>query len=172
MRVSHLKRSALLLATALAALSPAGSPRIDAQPWFYAPPPMPPATNPMAQRAALQNVQGQVNWFQNSLRNASGYQTYAYGNVWQQFQALRASYSSFTSSLTSDQVSRGGNDLAQLSAGLDIIQEAFGNYQQEVASGESSTSAFNEMCTVLYQASSVWAQELTKVSNRLRIGWR
>jgi len=143
-----------------------------AQPWFYAPPPMPPATNQMAQRSALQNVQSQVNWFQNSLRNASSYQAGSYGNVWQQFQNLRASYNSFRASLTSQQLSRGANDLAQLDAGLDILQEAFSNYQQEVADGQSSTQAFNDMCQVLAQASNVWAQELTQVSNRLRVGWR
>ncbi len=144
---------------------------LRAQPWFYAPPPMAPSTNPMAQRAGLQAVQSQMNWFQNSLRNASGYQGDSYGNVFQQFQALRGSYNAFQASLTSQQQSSGANDLAQLSSGLDILQEAFSNYQQEVADGESSPSAFNNMCSVLYQASNVWLQELNQVCNRLRVGW-
>ena len=91
MKSSQLKRPVLVLAFVVAALAPCGSPPVEAQPWFYAPPPLPPPTNPMAQRAALQNVQSQVNWFQNSLRNATGYQADSYGNVFQQFQALRAS---------------------------------------------------------------------------------
>ncbi len=139
--------------------------------FYYPPPPIPPPNNAMAQRSALQNVQSQVGWFQNSLRNASAYQPGSYGNIYQQFQNLRGSYNGFRASLSSQQLSRGANDLAQLDAGLNIIQGAFSNYQQEVANGQSSASAMNDMCQVLYQASGVWLQELNRVSNRLRVGW-
>lgn len=143
-----------------------------AQPWFYyPPPPIPPPTNAMAQRSAMQNVQSQIGWFQNSLRTASGYQPGSYGNIWQQFQNLRGSFFGFRNSLSSNQQSRAANDLAQLQAGLDILQEAFSNYQQEVANGQSSSYALNDMCQVLYQASGVWSQEFNRVCNRVRVGW-
>ena len=144
-----------------------------AQPWPFTPPPVMSApNNSMAQQNALRSVQSQVNWFQNSIRTASGYQTGAYGNVWQQFQILRGAYGAFTGTLTPQQLDRGANELAELNAGLDILQEAFTDYQQAVADGQSSASAFNNMCQVLYQASGVWLQELNSVSNRLHVGWR
>jgi len=168
-------RVVLLPATvaALVCVAVLGSGMLRAQPWPYAPPPpMAAPSNPMAQRSALQSVQSQVSWFQNSTRAASSYQTGAYGTVWQQFQILRGAYNAFTGTLTSQQLSQGGNELAELQGGLDVLQEAFTNYQQEVADGESSASALNDMCQVLYQASGVWLQELNSVSNRLRVGWQ
>ncbi len=173
MKSWNLKTPGLLLVTVAGAAIVASCPILSrAQPWFYPPPPLPQPSNPMAQRGAMQNVQSQMGWFQNSLRTASSYQAGSYGNVYQQFQSLRASYTSFRGSLNSNQISRGGNDLAQLDAGLDILQEAFSNYQQEVANGESSGQAFNDMCQVLSQASAVWLQEFNQVCNRLRVGWR
>ena len=142
-------------------------------PWGYGPPPggLTPNT-PMAQRSALQTVLAQVRWFQNSTQTASNYGDGGSGLVWQQFQVLRGAYSAFKSTLFPQQLSSGANELAELDAGLDILQEAFTNYQQEVADGQSSTSAFNSMCQVLYQASGVWLQELNSGSARLRVGWQ
>jgi hypothetical protein len=142
-------------------------------PWGYYPPPAgPPSNTPMAQRSALQAVQSQVTWFQNSTRTASNYGDGGYGMVWQQFQALQGAYGAFKGTLTQSQLSSGANELAELDAGLAILQEAFTNYQQEVANGQSSASAFNNMSQVLYQASGVWLQEFNSDSNRLRVGWR
>lgn len=142
-------------------------------PWGYGPPPFsPPANTPMAQRSAMQGVQSQVNWFQNITRTASNYGGEGYGMIWQQFQVLRGAYSAFKSSLSPQQLSAGANEFAELDAGLDILQEAFTNYQQEVADGQSSASAFNNMCQVLYQASGVWLQEFNSGCNRLRVGWQ
>jgi hypothetical protein len=146
---------------------------LRAQPWPYAPPPVMPApNNSMAQQNALRTVQSQVNWFQNSTRTASSYQTGAYGYVWQQFQTLCGAYNAFKSSLTPQQLDRGANELAELDAGLGILQEAFSNYQQDLADGQSTGTALNNMCQVLYQASGVWLQEFNSVSNRLHVGWR
>lgn len=142
-------------------------------PWGFGPPPvMPTPDTPMAQRSAMQAVQMQVNWFQNSTRTASNYGDGGYGMVWQQFQTLKGAYSAFTATLNQRQVSSGGNELAELDAGLGILEEAFANYQQDMASGQSSASAFNSMCKVLYQASGVWLQEFNTDCNRLRVGWQ
>jgi len=132
-------------------------------------------STPMAQRNALQAVQSQVNWFRNSTQTASSYGGGGgggYGLVWRQFQMLRGAYGAFKSTLSQQQVASGANELAELDAGLDILQEAFTNYQQEVADGQSSASAFNSMCQVLYQASGVWLQELNSDSARLQVGWQ
>jgi hypothetical protein len=141
-------------------------------PWGYPPPPMPTPTTPMAQRSAQTTVQSQVSWFQNSTQTAPSYGGQGYGLVWQQFQALQGAYNAFKATLSDRQISAGANELAELDAGLGILEEAFTNYQQEVSDGQSSTSAFNEMCQVLNQAARVWLQEFNSDCNRLRIGWR
>ncbi|HVM49482.1 MAG TPA: hypothetical protein VMU04_15745 [Candidatus Acidoferrum sp.] len=130
---------------------------------------------PMSQQNAQLNVQSQVSWFQNSTRTASNYGGGGgdgYGLVFQQFQTLQGTYNAFKASLSPQQIAAGANELAELDAGLGILSEAFGNFQQEVAEGQSSTSAFNEMCQVLYQASGVWLQEFNSVCSRLRVGWQ
>lgn len=129
-----------------------------------------PGQDAMAQQNAWRTVQSRVSWFQNSTRSAYGFQTGGYGYMLQQFQMLRSAYSAFGASLTQQQLERGANDLAELDAGLDIMQDAFSNYQQELAQGAAATSALNDLRQVLYQASRVWLQQLNNVSNRLRVG--
>ncbi len=125
----------------------------------------------MAQRSAQTTVQAQVTWFQNSTRTASNYGAGGYGTVWQQFQMLQGAFNAFKATLTQQQLSGGANELAELDAGLGILGEAFSNYQQDVADGQSSVSAFNNMCQVLRQASGVWLQEFNSNCSRLRVGW-
>jgi hypothetical protein len=141
-------------------------------PWGYAPPPIPTPNTPMAQRNAQTTVQSQVTWFRNSTQTAPNYGGGGYGLVWQQFQMLQGAYNAFKATLADQQISAGANELAELDAGLGILEEAFTNYQQEVADGQSSTSAFNEMCQVLNQAAGVWLQEFNSDCSRLRVGWR
>jgi hypothetical protein len=129
----------------------------------------------MSQQNARSTVQSQVSWFQNSTRTASSYGGgggQGYGLVWQQFQALQTTFNGFKATLTDQQISAGANELAELDAGLGILEEAFTNFQQEVADGQSSNAAFNDMCQVLYQASGVWVQEFNSACNRLQVGWR
>ena len=158
----------------LAGLAIASAGLLSAQvPWGYGPPPSGPTPNtPMAQRSAQTTVQSQVAWLQSSTRTASNYGGGGYGMVWQQFQTLQGAFSAFKATLTQQQLSWGANELAELDAGLGILQEAFTNYQQDVADGQSSTSAFNNMCQVLRQASGVWLQEFNSGCSRLRVGWR
>ena len=141
-------------------------------PWGYPPPPGPTPNTPMAQQNAQSTVQSQVGWFQNSTRSASSYGDGGYGMVWQQFQMLQGAYNAFKATLTRQQLSAGANEWAELDAGLGILEEAFTNYQQEVADGQSSATAFSEMCQVLYQAAGVWLQEFNSDCNRLHVGWR
>ena len=60
-----------------------------------------------------------------------------YGLLVQQFQAVRDQYAGFKSTLNPQQLSSGANQMAELDAGLDIIQEAFTDYQTAVANGQS-----------------------------------
>jgi hypothetical protein len=65
----------------------------------------------------------------------------------------------------------GGNQIAELDAGLDIIQEAFADYQTSVANGQSPNSAYNNMRQVLNRAMRVWTDEFKQTCNQLRVGW-
>jgi hypothetical protein len=117
-------------------------------------------------------VINQVSWFQNATRTAS---TYAggggYGLLMQQFQGVRDQYASFKSTLTPKQLTSGANQVAELDAGLNIIQEAFTDYQTAVANGQSQTSAFANMCQVLREAMGVWGQEFKQDCRQLHVGW-
>jgi len=138
---------------------------------FQAQWPYGPATTPDAQRNALHAVRTQVNWLQNSTRTAANYRAQGYGNVWQTFQELRQVYGTFKRTLNPQQLAYGANELAELDAGLDIIQEAFANYHEDVASGQPPGMALNHMCQVLRQGSKLWLKELNETCARLRIGW-
>ena len=128
-------------------------------------------TTPMAQRNALNLVLNRVNWFQNATRTTSSYRGSGYGILVQQFQAVRDQYSGLKSTLNPQQLNSGANQLAELDAGLDIIQEAFTDYQTAVANGQSSFSAFANMCQVLNRAMGVWTQELKQDCRQMRVGW-
>jgi len=148
----------------LAALRP--GPLCAQAPW-----PFVPQTTPDAQRNALNGVRSQVNWLLNATKTAPNQITGGPDKIWQEFQTLRGAYGAFKSTLTPAQLNYGANDLAELEAGLDILQEAFGNYQQDLAAGRSFASAFRNLCQVLARGSRVWVQELNRVSTRLRVGW-
>jgi hypothetical protein len=147
----------------LAVLRP--GPLVAQVPW-----PVPPATTPDAQRNALNGVRAQVNWLLNSTRTAPSFGPEGYGKIWQEFQTLRGAYGIFRSTLTSLQLNAGANELAEIEAGLDILQEAFGYYQADLAAGRSPASALRDLCQVLARGSRVWVQELNRVSTRLRVG--
>jgi len=131
----------------------------------------PTPTNPMAQRNAQSLVFNQVSWFQNATRTASSYTGNGYGQLVQQFQTVRDQYGGFKSTLNPQQLTSGANQLAELDSGLDIIQEAFTDYQNAVANGQSNYSAFTNMSRVLNQAMGVWVQEFRRDCGQLRVGW-
>jgi hypothetical protein len=127
-------------------------------------------TTPDAQRNALGAVRSQVNWLQNATRTASGYGGGGYGNVLQQFESLRGAYVALTHTLNELQLARGGNDFAELEAGLSIVQEAFTNYQEAVGAGQPETTAMREMCQIVREASQVWLRELNSRCSKHRVG--
>jgi hypothetical protein len=61
--------------------------------------------------------------------------------------------------------------LAELDAGLDIIQEAFANYQQDLAAGQAFGPTMHNLCRVVREGSALWLQELNKTGARLHVGW-
>jgi hypothetical protein len=134
--------------------------------WPFAAP-----TTPMAQRNAMNLVVNQVNWFQNATRTASSYGGDGYGLLVQQFQAVRDQYSGFKSTLNPQQLNAGANQLAELDSGLDIIQEAFTDYQTAVGNGQSTYTAFANMRQVLSEAMGVWVQEFKQDCRQLQVGW-
>jgi len=150
---------------------PVAPPALRAQaPWTAVPPMMAVPTTPDAQRVALSNLRSRVNWLQNATRTAPNYASGGADMVRAQFQYLKASYGTFTLTLNARQQAEGANEIAELSAGLDILQEAFSNYQDDVAAGRSVGSALNDLCQVLGRAAGVWLQQLNKDAARLRVG--
>ena len=131
--------------------------------WPYAPPP-----SPMAQRNGLNLVLNQVNWFRNATRTSSANNGCAV--LVQQFQGVRDQYGAFKSTLDPQQLASSANQLAELDSGLDIIQEAFNDYQTAVANGQANFAAFSNMCQVLNEAMGVWTQELKRVCRQMRVG--
>ena len=71
---------------------------------------------------------------------------------------------------SSKQLASSTNQLAELDAGLDIIQNAFTNYQTAVANGHSSNTASANLRQMLNKAIRVWTQELKQDRRQLRIG--
>jgi len=130
-----------------------------------------PETSPSGQRSAMNGVRSQVSVLQNTTRSAPNFMNGGYDMVWQQFQSLRDAFAGFMHSLNPRQAALGANDIAELNAGLDILQEAFANYQNDVASGRSPNAALDDMCQVLYQASGVWLREFNQDCSRLGVGW-
>jgi len=135
-------------------------------PWPFAAP-----TTPMAQRNAMNLVINQANWFRSATRTASSYTGGGYGLLVQQFQAVRDQYAGFRSTLNPQQLNSGANQVAELDSGLDIIQEAFTDYQTAVANGQSNSTAFSNMCQVLNEAMGVWVQEFRQDCRQLQVGW-
>ena len=133
--------------------------------------PITPATTPMAQRNAYNLVNNQVSWFQNATRTASSYQGSGYGVLLQQFQNVSGQYAALKNSLNPQQLNAGGNQLAELDSGLNIIQEAFADYQTAVANGQSASTAFSNMAQVLNQAMAVWVREFKQVCRQLQVAW-
>jgi hypothetical protein len=126
---------------------------------------------PQAQRNALGAVKSQVGWVQNATQVAPNYGPQGYGNVWQAFGGLREAYNAFKATLNPQQQAYGANQLAELDAGLDIIAEAFDNYQEDISAGRPPGPALRNMCSVMRQACGVWLQELNQTCSQLRVGW-
>jgi hypothetical protein len=133
-------------------------------------PPGPPITSPNQQRNALNAVRSQIGVFQNATRNAPYYAQNGYGNLFEQFQGLRQAYNGLKQTLNPGQQNAGANAFAELDAGLDILEQAFANYQNDLSAGRDARVALRDTCQVLREASTVWAQQLKKTCYELRVG--
>jgi hypothetical protein len=132
---------------------------------------LPADTSGNSQRAALNQVRTQVGWLQNATRTAPNYGAGGADVVYQQFQILRDMYNGFTRTLNPGQLNNGANEWAELSAGLDIIQESFAYYQQDVEKGRPVGVALKDLCQVMREASQVWLQQFNRDCTRLRVGF-
>jgi hypothetical protein len=133
-------------------------------------PPFETPTTPTAQRSALNSVAANVNWLQNATRTAPNFGEAGYGKVSQSFERVRRSFHGLKQTLTPQQLAYGANSLAELDAGLDIIQEAFTNYQEDVAAGQPVRIALRNLGGVLREATNLWLQELNNTCSQLRVG--
>jgi hypothetical protein len=151
----------VLLATIAGLFAPSIA---SSQPIFGSP------TTPEAQRSAADSVKSQVSWVVNATRTASNRSDAGVGIMWQQFETLRGAFSGFKGTLSPQQLNAGANDIAELEAGLDIIQEAFTNYEADLAAGRPARTALNDLCQVLRQGVQVWLQEFNRDCSRLKVG--
>ena len=162
----YLRRGTFIIAAYLAGVLIL-SPALSFAQWPLGPGPV----TPQAQRNALGALRSQIKSFQNNTRTAPNYGPSGYDNVLSQFEALRGAYQGLKHTLNPSQLQKGANALAELDAGLDIINEAFTNYQNDLAAGREARRALREMCDVSREAIQVWAQELEKTCSRLRVGF-
>jgi hypothetical protein len=145
-----------------------GPDRVCAQvPWLLPPPPPP---LPVSQRQVLNQLQQQLRWLDSSTRTATMFNTGADVTLWNQYDALRVAYGALKNTLTPWQVDNGANELAELDAGLDIIGQAFGNFQDDLNGGRNATIAFRTLSQVLRDSTRLWGQEFNRMAMRLRIG--
>jgi hypothetical protein len=131
--------------------------------------PAPPPTKDAARNAA-NDVRTRIQWLQNATRNAPNYGEQGYGNVWEQFQNVVAGFAAFKHTLTPGQLAESANTLAELDAGLGILQEAFTLFQSEVAYGRAKNVALRDMCQILREGSAIWLDEFNKTSSHMRVG--
>jgi len=133
--------------------------------------PFPVAIPPDAQRNSSTQVRSEIKWLQDATRTAPSYGEQGYGHVWERFQTVRGTYQAFKQTLSPNQLAQGANSLAELDAGLDIIQGAFDNYQTDAAAGRPVNAALRDLCQVLREGSELWLQEFNKTCSRLRTSW-
>ena len=128
------------------------------------------AATPDAQRNALNAVRSQARSLYNATQIARNYGDNGVQIVWEQFQLLRNRYNAFTATLSPSQAAKCGNEWAELSAGLDIIQQVFGKYRQDLAAGRTTATAVSDMCRVLYEAGHIWLLEFNRTALQAHAG--
>jgi hypothetical protein len=90
-----------------------------------------------------------------------------YQNLQFHFQNLRATFNVAGELALQLQSARAANATAELTAGLDIISEAFAPVQKELQTGAANRDTVVSMCQVLNLALNEWQKELKKNSVRL-----
>ena len=132
-------------------------------------PPSPP-TDRISQRNAMNRVLNQAKWLQSATRTSSSYGGGGYGNLQQQFRAVCEQWGSFKTTLAPEQLNEGGNQVAELDEGLNILSEAFTNYHTAVANGQSEITAYNHLRNVLNQGIGMWSRQFNQSCRLLRVG--
>lgn len=123
---------------------------------------------PYGHRASLVPLQMQLEEFQKTCRRAPGYYNQGgYEMLRKQFQVVRSTYASFKDTLGPNQLYEGANDLAELDAGLDVIEESFTSYQKERKNTFPASAGFDSLCNVLSRSVKAWSGQLQTVYYRL-----
>jgi hypothetical protein len=156
-------KPALFISLALLALAAVSWPR-PAQSQVY-------ASTPDTQRNAINAVRSQIRALHNATQTARNYGDNGVQVVWQQFAGLRQNYNTFASTLTPNQSSACPNEWAELSAGLDILQQSFDNYRQDLVDGRTTATALSDMCRVLDEGGRVWLAGFDSAVRRSHAGW-
>jgi len=122
------------------------------------------------QRQAQAAVYNQLRELYRATQNARNYGDEGVQLVSQQFQLLRKSYQDFTATLTADQSAARANEWAELDAGLEILQQAFDNYRQDINAGRTTATALSDLVLVLEQGGRVWLQNFNAAVQSLAQG--
>ena len=117
-----------------------------------------------AQRSAVNSVRTQVSNLHNATQTARNFGDNGVNVVAQQFQGLRNSYNGYLSTLSPSQYQKYGNEWAELRAGLDVLQQAFDVYTQDLTDGRTTATALSDLCRVMDEASRIWMAQFSKVA--------
>ena len=115
-------------------------------------------------------VRAQADWLRSATRTTTSLATGADSVMWRQLQSLRRTYAAFKASLTPGQLQTGANELAELDAGLDILEQPFQEYHLDLAAGRRQSEAFNDLRRVLDAGTALWLQEFDQMASHVRAG--
>jgi len=115
-------------------------------------------------------VRTQADWLRSATRTSTSLATGADTVMWRRLQSLRRTYAAFKASLTPAQLQSGAHDLAELNAGLDILEQPFHKYHLDLEAGRRQSQAFNELRRVVDAGAALWLQEFNQMANRVRAG--
>jgi hypothetical protein len=117
-----------------------------------------------AQRSAMNGVRTQMRSLHNATQTARNFGDTGVDIVWQQFQGLRNSFNGYLATLQESTRQRYANEWAELTAGLDIIQQAFDVYRQDLTDGRTTATALSNLTRVMDQASRIWLQRFNQAA--------
>jgi hypothetical protein len=140
-----------------------------AAPWSHSAPPPNHASAPDAQRNAVNAVRAQLRSLHSATQAARNYGVEGVETVRQPFDSLRKQYDVFAAALSPGQTADCGNKLAELSAGLDILQQAFGNYRQDLTDGRTVATALTDLCRVLDEGAGIWLLEFNEAVSQAHV---
>ena len=123
-----------------------------------------------AQRQAQNIVLARLRDLYSATQNARNYGDNGVQLLRHNFDGLRRAYSDFTATLTPKQSSEYTNEWAELGAGLDILQQSFDNYRQDLADGRTTMTALIDLCQVLERGGRIWLQDFNEAARQAQVG--